>query len=117
MGSERSRAWRGAAGGHLHGPVEGFLVEAGGLVCRSADDYRVNGGATTATGGVVATLGWGRMPSMEWAHNLLNHANTVSVEDNSRKRSYSHSHANTTVTETTSLHAWCRDNRSERVVA
>jgi hypothetical protein len=47
------------------------------------------------------------------AHNLLNHANTVSVEDNSRKRSYCHSHANMT----TSLHAWCRDNRSKRVVA
>jgi hypothetical protein len=29
---------------------------------------------------------------------LLNHANTVSVEDNSRKRSYCHSHANMTVT-------------------
>jgi hypothetical protein len=43
---------------------------------------------------------------------LLKHANTLSVEDNSRKRSYSHSHANKTVTETTSLHARCRDNRS-----
>ena len=46
------------------------MVEAGGCVCRSADDYGVNGGATTATGGVVATLGWGRMMSMEekrWA--------------------------------------------------
>jgi hypothetical protein len=28
-------------------------------VCRSADNNRVNGGATTATGGVAATLGWG----------------------------------------------------------
>jgi hypothetical protein len=48
---------------------------------------------------------------------VLNHANTVSVEDNSRKRSYSHSHANMTVTKTTSLHAWCRDNKSGRAVA
>jgi hypothetical protein len=46
---------------------------------------------------------------------VLNHANTVSVEDNSRKRS--HSHANRTVRTTTSLQAWCRDNRSGRVVA
>jgi hypothetical protein len=44
---------------------------------------------------------------------VLNHADTVSVEDNSRKHSYSHSHANMT----TNLQAWCRDNRSERVVA
>jgi hypothetical protein len=43
---------------------------------------------------------------------LLNHANTVSVEDNSRKRSYSHSPANMTITVSTSLHAWCRDYRS-----
>jgi hypothetical protein len=48
---------------------------------------------------------------------LSNHANTVSVEDNSRKRSYTHTHANMTVTETTSLHAWCRNNISERAVA
>jgi hypothetical protein len=48
---------------------------------------------------------------------LLNHANIVSVEDNIRKRSYSHSPANGTVTATTSLHAWCRDNRSVRAVA
>jgi hypothetical protein len=34
---------------------------------------------------------------------LLNHANTVSVEDNLRKRSYNHSPANGTVTATTSL--------------
>jgi hypothetical protein len=48
---------------------------------------------------------------------LLNHENTVSVEDNLRKRSYSHSPANATVTATTSLQAWCRDNRSVRAVA
>jgi hypothetical protein len=48
---------------------------------------------------------------------LLNHANTVSVEDNLRKRTYSHSPANGTVTATTSLHAWCRDNISKRAVA
>jgi hypothetical protein len=48
---------------------------------------------------------------------VLNHASTVSVEDNSRKRSYSHSHANMTVTETTSLHTWCQHNRSVRAVA
>jgi hypothetical protein len=48
---------------------------------------------------------------------LLNHANTVSVEDNLRKRSYSHIPANGTVTATTNLHAWCRDNRSVRAVA
>jgi hypothetical protein len=48
---------------------------------------------------------------------LLNHANTVSVEDNLRKRSYSHSPANGTITATTSLHAWCRDNISVRAVA
>jgi hypothetical protein len=48
---------------------------------------------------------------------LLNHANTVSVEDNFRKRSYNHSPANGTVTATTSLQAWCRDNISVRAVA
>jgi hypothetical protein len=49
---------------------------------------------------------------------ILNHANTVSVEGNSRKRSYSHSHANMTVTETTaSLQAWCGDNKNVRAVA
>jgi hypothetical protein len=48
---------------------------------------------------------------------LLNHAITVSVEDNLRKRSYSHSPANGTGTATTSLQAWCQDNRSERAVA
>jgi hypothetical protein len=51
------------------------------------------------------------------ADGVLNHANTVSVEDNVRKRSCSHSPANRTVKATTSLHAWCRDNRSERAVA
>jgi hypothetical protein len=33
---------------------------------------------------------------------LLNRADTISLEGNSRKRSYKHSHANRTVTETTS---------------
>jgi hypothetical protein len=46
----------------------------------------------------------------------LNHANTVSVEDNLRKRSYNHSPANGTVTATTSLLAWCRDNRRSVIV-
>ena len=48
---------------------------------------------------------------------LLNHANTVSVKDNLRKRSYSHSPANGTVTATTCLQAWCRDNKSVKAVA
>jgi hypothetical protein len=48
---------------------------------------------------------------------VLNHANTVSVEDNVRKRSYSHSPADGIVKATTSLQAWCRDNRSVRAVA
>jgi hypothetical protein len=49
--------------------------------------------------------------------SILNHANTVSVEDNLRKRSYIHSPANGTITATTSLHALCRDNISGRAVA
>jgi hypothetical protein len=50
---------------HLHRPFEGVLVETGSLVGRSADDNRVYGGATTATGGVTTTLSRRRMPAME----------------------------------------------------
>jgi hypothetical protein len=50
---------------HLHGPVEGVLVKTGYLVGCSADDHRVNGGATGVTGGVTTTLGRRRMPARE----------------------------------------------------
>jgi hypothetical protein len=43
----------------------GVLVETGSLVGRSADDHRVNGVATAATGGVTITVGKRRMPAME----------------------------------------------------
>jgi hypothetical protein len=40
---------------HLHGPIEGVLVETSSLVGRSSDDHRANSGATAATGGVATT--------------------------------------------------------------
>ena len=42
---------------HLHGPVKGVLVEAGCLMGSTADDHRVNVGATSATAAVRTTLG------------------------------------------------------------
>ena len=73
MGGAKDAQDRGDSGARADGGVVAAAqetgvdvwVKVGGCMCRSPDDYGVNGGATTATGGVVATLGWGRMMSME----------------------------------------------------
>jgi hypothetical protein len=45
---------------HFYGPVERVLVETGGLMSNAADDYWVNGGATTPTSAVDTTMSLGK---------------------------------------------------------
>jgi hypothetical protein len=51
--------WPHGGDRHFHGPVERVLVETGGLMSSAADDYWVNGGATTPTSAVDATMSLG----------------------------------------------------------